>query len=60
MDKKINVWKKNNLIKQIVTVLLIVFACLVVVFVVDILSNPDRSWNESLVVKMIFSRRAQD
>lgn len=60
MDKKINVWKKNNVIRQLATVLLIVFVCVLVVFVVDVLSNPDRSWNESLVVRMIFSRRAQD
>lgn len=60
MGKKINVWKKNNIIRQVATVLIIVFACLLLVFAVDMLSNPGRSWSESLVVRMIFSRRGQD
>lgn len=60
MAKKIKVWKKNNIIRQCCVVLLIVFAGLVVVFFADVLSNPGRSWSESLVIKMIFDRRSQD
>ncbi len=60
MDKKINVWKRNNVLKQCLIVLLIIVACVVAVFVIDVLSNPGRSWSESLVIRMIFERRAQD
>ena len=60
MNKKINVWKKNNILKQCITVLLIVVVCVFAVFVIDVLSNPGRSWSESLVIRMIFERRAQN
>lgn len=60
MDKKINVWKKNNILRQCAIVVLIVIACVAAVFVIDVLNNPGRSWSESLVVRMIFARRSQD
>lgn len=56
----IRVWKSTHWGHQIAMLFLVIFLALTMVFVVDVLSHPGRSWTESLLVKMIVERRVQD
>ncbi len=61
MKKKlIRVWKQNAMFRQASIAIAVVICALLLVFVVDVLSHPGRSWNESMVIKMILIRRAGD
>lgn len=52
------VWKKDSLLKQLVIIIAVVLCALVIVFAIDILTHPGRSWNESMVINMIMTKRS--